>query len=339
MSRHPRVRRVDPGHFRIWLNSWELSMQAAGGSARTVEMYLDVAALLAGWLRTRSEAEDWDEVGKKQLREFFAWLLAGGTPCPHQLDAAAEAPASCGGYGQAYVNNVGRGLQQFFAWYAGEEDVPNPMRDLKIPRAPKLGDKLVPVLEADALGALIRDAEQGKDYASRRDAAVLRLLACTGLRLGEIAGLEVEDVNLARREAVVTGKAGKQRTVKFDSKAAVALDRYLRLRAKRVRENGDMMSGAAVRALWIGHRRFVPMTGKGIYQLIVRRGKRLGIKVWPHMLRHTFSHRWLDAGGSEGDLLELNGWDSEQMLRHYGRSARSARARRSYDNVDVMRGI
>lgn len=80
------------------------------------------------------------------------------------------------------------------------------------------------------------------------------------------------------------------------------------------------------------------MTPKGVYQLIVRRGEKLGIKVWPHMFRHTFSRRWLDAGGSEGDLLELNGWDSEQMLRHYGRSAR-ARARRSYDSIDVMGGI
>jgi hypothetical protein len=49
--------------------------------------------------------------------------------------------------------------------------------------------------------------------------------------------------------------------------------------------------------------------------------------------RHNFSHTWLDRGGAEGDLMELNGWASPQMLRRYGASARSARARRSYDRV------
>jgi hypothetical protein len=49
--------------------------------------------------------------------------------------------------------------------------------------------------------------------------------------------------------------------------------------------------------------------------------------------RHLFSHTWLDRGGAEGDLMELNGWSSPQMLRRYGASARSARARRTYDRV------
>ena len=48
---------------------------------------------------------------------------------------------------------------------------------------------------------------------------------------------------------------------------------------------------------------------------------------------HNFSHIWLDRGGPEGDLMELNGWASPQMLRRYGASARSARARRSYDRI------
>ena len=63
------------------------------------------------------------------------------------------------------------------------------------------------------------------------------------------------------------------------------------------------------------------------------------MKIHPHIFRHTFAHNWLDSGGAEGDLLELAGWDSPQMLRVYGRSARSARARRAYDRIDVMRGV
>ena len=75
------------------------------------------------------------------------------------------------------------------------------------------------------------------------------------------------------------------------------------------------------------------MTASGIYQVIARRGRQCGVEVFPHRFRHHFSHTWLDRGGAEGDLMELNGWTSPQMLRRYGASARSARARRSYDRI------
>jgi integrase len=67
--------------------------------------------------------------------------------------------------------------------------------------------------------------------------------------------------------------------------------------------------------------------------VIARRGLQCGIDVYPHRFRHHFSHTWLDRGGPEGDLMELNGWTSPQMLRRYGASARSARARRIYDRI------
>jgi integrase/recombinase XerD len=75
------------------------------------------------------------------------------------------------------------------------------------------------------------------------------------------------------------------------------------------------------------------MTASGIYQAVARRGRQRGIEVSPHRFRRHFSHAWLDRGGAEGDLMELNGWASPQMLRRYGASARSARARRSYDHI------
>jgi integrase/recombinase XerD len=67
--------------------------------------------------------------------------------------------------------------------------------------------------------------------------------------------------------------------------------------------------------------------------VIARRGRECGVDVFPHRFRHHFSHTWLDRGGPEGDLMELNGWTSPQMVRRYGASARSARARRTYDRV------
>ena len=73
-----------------------------------------------------------------------------------------------------------------------------------------------------------------------------------------------------------------------------------------------------------------PMTANGIYQMVARRGRQAGADAWTHRFRHHFSHTWLDRGGAEG---ELNGWSFPQMLRRYGASARSARARRTYDRI------
>ena len=62
--------------------------------------------------------------------------------------------------------------------------------------------------------------------------------------------------------------------------------------------------------------------------MISRRGRQCGLHARPHRFRHHVSHTWLDRGGAEGGLMELNGWTSPQMLRLYG-----ARARRAYDRI------
>jgi hypothetical protein len=93
-------------------------------------------------------------------------------------------------------------------------------------------------------------------------------------------------------------------------------------------ETGENLPGSAI---WSAN-------ANGIYQMIARRGRQAGVDARTHRFRHHFSHTWLARGGAEGDLMELNGWSSPQMLRLYGASARSARARsararRTYDRI------
>jgi site-specific recombinase XerD len=151
------------------------------------------------------------------------------------------------------------------------------------------------------------------------------VFTATGIRLSEPAGLRCGDLDQWQREITVRGKGGKTRTVKISYDAACRLDRYLRVRARHAQ--------AYRLQLWLGINNRGPMTASGIYQVIARRGRHCGVEVFPHRFRHHFSHTWLDRGGAEGDLMELNGWVSPQMLTRYGASARGARARRSYDRV------
>ena len=133
------------------------------------------------------------------------------------------------------------------------------------------------------------------------------------------------DVDLEARELRVRGKGGRDRIVKISHEAARRLDRYLRARSRH--------ELAYRPELWLGAGSRGPLDRSGIYQLAVRRGQECGVRLYPHRFRHHFSHAWLERGGAEGDLMELNGWVSPQMLTRYGASARGARARRSYDRV------
>jgi site-specific recombinase XerD len=130
---------------------------------------------------------------------------------------------------------------------------------------------------------------------------------------------------LWRREITVRGKVGRARVVRIGHEAARALDPYLRIRSRHAQ--------AWRSQLWLGVNSRGPMTANGVHQMIARRGRQAGVDAWTHRFRHHFSHTWLDRGGAKGDLMALNDWSSPQMLRRYGASARSARARRTYDRI------
>lgn len=211
-----------------------------------------------------------------------------------------------------------RALVQFWKWAVDEDEIErSPMDKVKAPRVP---DKPVPVVDADDFRKLLR-ATEGKGYNERRDTALLLTLYDTGVRLGELVGMRLEDVDLSARLAYVTGKGGHTRAVRFGARAAVAIDRYLRLRRGHRRAQDD--------AMWLGQDG--PMSDSGIAQVIARRCVEAGLpRIHAHQFRHTFAHEWRMAGGDPNDLMRLAGWRSPQMLARYGAPAADARAQANY---------
>ena len=215
------------------------------------------------------------------------------------------------------------GWRGFFAW-AGREGLVahNPVQDVRAPKAPK------PLPKALAVDDAVRFAEhapQGGDpWVAARDQSMVELLYGSGLRVGELAGLDVGAsaqgeragrgwVDLDGAEVHVLGKGGKRRTVPVGSAALAALRAWLELR-------GSNPATAGEPALFIGVRG-ARLSAASIWQRLRERSLQAGMTtpVHPHMLRHSFASHLLQSSHDLRAVQELLGHASITTTQVYTR--------------------
>ena len=285
------------------LPSWQLALKAERKSPGTIRTYTDGVTKFFRWCEASGRAP---ELSRVAVQAFLADLIDEGM----EGNTARSRDLA---------------LKRYAAWLVDEGELSaNPLVGLKPPKA---DTKVVNALNDDQLRRLIK-ACQGKSLQDRRDEAIVRLMAETGLRAGEVLALQVSDVNVHDGLVTVTrGKGGRGRTAPFGSQTAQAIDRYLRTRrSHRLADTG---------ALWVGG------GGKGfgyhgLHAVLKNRAKSAGINGFHlHLLRHTAATRWLRAGGSEGGLMAVAGWSTRSMLDRYTGASASERAASEARNLGL----
>ena len=267
-------------------------------AARTVELYaLDLQKLaeFAG-----KSGVELPAVKNNHIRHWVVQMHSGGRS----------------GRGIALILSGWRG---FYAWLGREGRVgSNPVVDVRAPKAPKPLPKALSVDDSVQLANF--ESSTDSPWLEARDAAMVELLYGSGLRVGELTGLDVAASSNARgwldldaAEAHVLGKGSKRRTVPVGSKAVAALKNWLALR-------DQALSGRTEPALFIG-RNGTRLTPQSIWQRLRRRSQQAGlaVPVHPHMLRHSFASHVLQSSGDLRAVQEQLGHSNITTTQVYTR--------------------
>lgn len=276
----------------------------------TVIIYGDTVDWFAEYVFAEWQVTDWHDVRRTHIEEFLGHVRE----TVHGRDG--------GGASRGYLNQLYRSLRQFFKWWVDREARPGAANPIDRVDPPEVKVKLPDVVTDEQINAMIESC-QGPEFVQRRDLAILTLFFATGMRRKELARLSVEDIHIGQSGGWVqisadNSKTGEARRVGFGITVADALDRYLAGRSKHVQH--------ARPELWLGEKTKPPLTDTGIYQVIKRRGLKIGIKVYPHMLRHTWAHLQKLNEVPIDEVMANAGWRSQQMYSRYGGSTAAARA-------------
>ena len=197
------------------------------------------------------------------------------------------------------IDNIRRNLSSFFSWLEEENYIlKSPMKRIHKIKT----DKVIKETLSDESLECLRDSCD-----NLRDLAIIDLLASTGMRVGELVNINIEDIDFENRECVVFGKGNKERPVYFDARTKIHLKNYLK---SRTDDNP---------ALFVSlDKPFNRLQISGVEIRLRNLGRRLGIhRVHPHKFRRTVATRAIDKGMPIEQVQSLLGHSQIDTTMHY----------------------
>jgi integrase/recombinase XerC len=232
------------------------------------------------------------------------------------------------GLGRATIARRAATVRNFLAWATREGHMgDNPSLRLKAPRRQNGLPDVLSVSQLEPLLEATEHATVGGDPAALRAHAVLELLYGSGIRVGELVGLDIDDLDQDRRTVRVLGKGNKERTVPYGVPAARALKDWL------TRGRNRWATADSGPALFLGPRgrRLDQRQARSIVERLLKTVEGTGAS-GPHALRHTAATHLLDGGADLRAVQELLGHRSLATTQLYTHVSVD-RLRRSYEQA------
>lgn len=265
------------------------SLTGVSGSTRAA--YVRDVEQFAEWV-SRSGVESPDGVDRRLVRRFVAFRTTlGASPATVKRSLSA--------------------LRRYYAWA---------VRDGRAGADPTIGvsspsgaSRLPRVLRADEIDRLVERRTAADPFWESRDLAVVELLYGSGLRVAELCGIDVADLDLRRARVTVTGKGSRQRVVPLSEPAVEMVGQWLDQLAARREEMGQRWPATSATAVFV-NRRGSRLTPRDVRRLVDGRSDS---PTHPHALRHTFATHLLDGGADLRVVQELLGHADVATTQRY----------------------
>ncbi len=245
---------------------------------------------------------------ERDLAQFAEFCERSGLERPeditHRVLRRYLAQLQTRGYANSSVQRKCSAVKGLFRWLSREGRLAtDPGAVLS---APRREGRLPVVLSGRELDAAEERQRMSPTPHSIRDAAIIELLYATGVRVSELAGLDMNDVDWQRRELRVMGKGAKERLVPAYPRALLLLRRYLELERPSLLAESSQESQKALFLNGRGER----VSDRGVRRVVesfFKRQREEGKHISPHTLRHTFATHLLEGGADIRAVQELLG--------------------------------
>ncbi len=287
--------------IRSLVEGFLLDCKVTGKSLATIVYYTEKLNKYLWYTDTFGLPSDIEDITPTHIREFLAYARTTDKERWGSKVAGANKPIS-----PTTIKRYYACLRVLFNWSINEGilDI-SPLATIKPPKDARHVVKALTTEQVSRCLSLLN----GRDFLSIRNKAMLLVMVDTAIRLGELVSLTADSIDLKRQITIVNGKTG-ERYVRFGNLTAKTLWKYLAIRNK--------LNGAQ-NALWCD-RYGNELTARGVDGMFRALGRKVGIKLHPHLLRHTGATLFLKNGGSPFECQYLLGHHSLEMTKRYCQS-------------------
>ncbi len=286
----------------VAIRGYELDLQAEHKSPRTITWYLSKLRYFVRFLENEYQRSELEDVEAKHIKAFVRQAQATSVAMDgvHHLKEGVLSSQTVRGY---FVS-----IKAFLAWAEREGYVDSsPASRL---RPPKTRQVVIESLTPDEIRAMLKATPETRH--SDRNYAMLLLLYDTGIRVGELVGMAVDDIDFAGGWIKVRGKGDKERMVPMGETTRRALWRYVNSRRPEPLV-------PAITNTFLNERR-EGLGQAGVYRVVRSAGERAGIRgkrLSPHTMRHSAAQEFLRNGGDAFALQKLLGHTTLTVTRQY----------------------